>query len=61
MLEAMVLYQDILRITAEPACAASLAALIGPLRDTLKGKHVGIIACGSNISLPRYATLLEAL
>lgn len=61
MLEAMVLYQDILRITAEPACAASLAALIGPLRDTVKGKHVGIIACGSNISLPRYATLMKVL
>ena len=61
MLEAMQLYQDNLRITAEPACAASLAAILGPLRDDLAGRQVGIIACGSNISLDRYATLMKAL
>lgn len=61
MLEAMALYQDTLRITAEPACAASLAAIMGPLKDALAGRHVGIIACGSNISLARYAQLMSAL
>ncbi len=61
MLEAMRIYQDNLRITAEPACAASLAALIGPLRDRVAGRHVGIIACGSNISLARYVELMAAL
>lgn len=61
MLRAMDIYQSILRITAEPACAASLAAIIGPLRDDLKDRHVGIIACGSNISLTRYADLMAAL
>ncbi len=48
MLAAMDLYQQNLRITAEPACAASLAAILGPLKDDLEGRHVGIIACGSN-------------
>lgn len=61
MLAAMDIYQNVLRITAEPACAASLAAILGPLRDDLAGRHVGIIACGSNISLARYAQLMAAL
>ncbi len=61
MLAAMDLYQQNLRITAEPACAASLAAILGPLKDDLAGRQVGIIACGSNISLDRYAQLMTAL
>ena len=61
MLVAMDHYQNILRITAEPACAASLAAITGPLRAELAGRQVGIIACGSNISLARYAELMQAL
>ncbi len=61
MLAAMHIYQQNLRITAEPACAASLAAIIGPLKDELTGRHVGIIACGSNISLDRYGQLMAAL
>jgi threonine dehydratase len=61
MLAAMDLYQQNLRITAEPACAASLAAILGPLHADLAGRHVGIIACGSNISLARYAALMDAL
>ena len=54
-------YQDILSITAEPACAASLAAILGPLKNEILGRSVGIIACGSNISLTRYNVLLEQL
>ncbi len=42
--------RDALSLTVEPACAAALAALTGPLRDRLAGKRVAIIACGSNIS-----------
>lgn len=61
MLAAMDIYQNVLRITAEPACAASLAAILGPLKDDLAGRQVGIIACGSNISLDRYASLMAAL
>ncbi|MEP3629464.1 MAG: threonine/serine dehydratase [Hyphomicrobiales bacterium] len=48
---------DGLKILAEPACASSLAALIGPLHKTLEGKKVGIIACGSNISIERFQKL----
>ena len=51
-------YMNNLRIMAEPACAASLAAIAGPLKDQLMGQKVGIIACGSNIGMDRYNTLL---
>lgn len=61
MLAAMDRYQNILRLTAEPACAASLAAITGPLKAELAGRRIGIIACGSNISLARYAELMQAL
>ncbi|WP_296424242.1 threonine/serine dehydratase [Yoonia sp.] len=60
MLRAMEHYQRVLRIMAEPACAASLAAILGPLRDELAGRHVGIIACGSNISLARFSRLMPS-
>jgi threonine dehydratase len=55
---AMALLFDGLKIAAEPACAASTAALIGPLKDALQGKRVGIIACGSNIGQARFHALL---
>ncbi len=61
MLAAMDHYQNVLRITAEPACAASLAAITGPLKAELAGRQIGIIACGSNISLARYTELMQAL
>ncbi|RYH03330.1 threonine/serine dehydratase [Salipiger sp. IMCC34102] len=58
MRAAMRLYMDHLRLVAEPACAASLAALCGPLAQDLAGRRVGIIACGSNISLQRWQSLI---
>ena len=51
--------QDALKLTAEPACSATLAALAGPLKDYASGKRVGIIACGSNISQERFRALTE--
>ena len=38
-----------LKIAIEPACAASTAALLGPLRNELVGKSVMLVMCGSNI------------
>jgi len=37
-----------LKIAVEPACAAATAAVLGPLRDRLAGKSVGVLLCGSN-------------
>ncbi len=50
----MLRMRDSLSMMVEPACAASLAAALGPLRDRLKGKRVGVLACGSNTSSDRW-------
>lgn len=47
------------KLAVEPAGAAALAALIGPLRDRLAGKHVGLIVCGSNIDIRTYYRYLS--
>jgi threonine dehydratase len=38
-----------MKIAVEPACVASTAALLWPLRESLRGKHVVLLMCGSNI------------
>ena len=38
-----------MNIAIEPACAATTAALLGPLRESLHGKRVVLVMCGSNI------------
>ncbi|MEX3008480.1 threonine/serine dehydratase [Hoeflea sp. TYP-13] len=58
MVDAMILMRDTLKIMAEPACAAALAAATGPLREALAGKNVCILACGSNIGPERFRALL---
>ena len=57
MQQAMRLLFETLKLALEPAGAAALAALLGPYRDRLQGKRVGVIACGSNIDLPSFARL----
>lgn len=54
MRRAMRLIFDELKFAVEPACAAATAALLGPLRDRLAGKRVGVILCGSNIDLATF-------
>lgn len=60
MRRAMALLLEDLKLLAEPAGAASTAALIGPLRDHLAGKRVGIIVCGSTIDLANFTRLVAA-
>ena len=38
-----------MKIVVEPACVASTAALLWPLRERLIGKRVALVMCGSNI------------
>lgn len=45
-----------LKFAVEPACAASTAALLGPLRKDLADKRVVLVFCGSNID---WATFSE--
>lgn len=54
---AMGLLFDELKLALEPAGAASTAAALGPLRQRLAGKRVGLIVCGSNIDLQNYTRL----
>lgn len=42
------------KLAVEPAAAAATAALLGPLRERLAGKRVGLIICGTNIAPERY-------
>ncbi len=44
------------KIAVEPACAASTAALFGPLKDRFDGKKVVLVLCGSNIDWDTYAS-----
>jgi len=44
-----------MKIAVEPACAASTAALLGPLRNELTGKRVMLVMCGSNIDWATFA------
>jgi len=44
-----------LKMAVEPACAASTAALLGPLAERLAGARVGLLMCGSNMDWATYA------
>lgn len=44
------------KIAVEPACAASTAALFGPLRSRFNGRKVVLVMCGSNIDWKTYAS-----
>ena len=48
-----------MKLMPEPACAASLAGVLGPLREHCEGKRVGLLACGSNISPERFVSLIS--
>ena len=46
-----------MQIAVEPACAATTAALLGPLRGEFRDRNVVILMCGSNIDWHTFATL----
>jgi threonine dehydratase len=49
-----------LKLAVEPAGAAALAAVLGPLREPLQGKaRIGILVCGSNIDARTFCGLLD--
>jgi threonine dehydratase len=53
-----VMFTD-MKLAVEPACAAALAALTGPLCERLEGRRVALIACGSNIDVPTWLKLVN--
>lgn len=52
---AMVALFEGAKLAVEPAGAAATAALLGPLRERLKGQRVGAIVCGANTSAEAFA------
>src|SRR5262249_49255761 len=48
------------KLAGEPAGAAALAGLLGPLRDRLRGARVGLIVCGATIDADSYARLISS-
>ena len=56
--QAMRLMQRECKLAVEPAGAAAMAALLGPLRGKLAGRRVALIVCGSNIDTATYAALI---
>ncbi|MCF6263538.1 MAG: pyridoxal-phosphate dependent enzyme [Xanthomonadales bacterium] len=51
-------FQD-LKLAIEPAAAAAMAALAGPLQKPLAGRRVGMIICGANIDAESYQRYLH--
>lgn len=48
------------KLAVEPAGAAATAALLGPLRERLRGRRVGLIVCGANIDAATFSAHLAA-
>lgn len=48
-----------MKLAVEPAGAAPVAALCGPLRKTLRGKRVGLIVSGSNLDAATFTNHLN--
>ncbi len=61
MRRAMALMLRELKLALEPAGAAATAALLGPLREQLTGRRVGVLVCGSNIDIAGFAELVASL
>jgi threonine dehydratase len=47
------------KLAVEPAGAASTAALLGPLRERLQDRRVGLIVCGANIDPATFSKHLQ--
>ncbi len=46
-------------IAVEPACTATAAGLLGPLKASLQGKRVVLVMCGSNIDWATFSQQAE--
>ena len=55
----MVVLQQEAKLAVEPAAGAAMAAVLGPFRELLAGKTVGVVVCGANIDAGTYAAQLH--
>ena len=56
----MRLLAETINLLPEPACAASLIGAIRPLTAKCYGQNLGLIACGSNVSVERWQKLAQS-
>ncbi len=59
MCRALALIFRELKLALEPAAAATTAAIMGPLRNELAGKRIGLIFCGANIDIDAFSALVR--
>jgi threonine dehydratase len=57
--EALYLLFDRMKLAVEPAGAATTAGLLGPLRERVAGRRVGLVVCGANIDPSRFSQFLD--
>ncbi len=50
-----------MKLAVEPACAAATAVLLGPLRERLQGKRVGVLLCDTNTDPATFALHMESI
>jgi len=58
MCRALAMYFFDAKLAVEPAGAAALAALLGPLRQQLRGLHVVLVVCGANMDADGFSRYL---
>jgi threonine dehydratase len=51
------MFEDV-KLAVEPAGAAAVAALRGPLAERLRGQRVGVVVCGTNIDAQTFSRYL---
>ena len=56
----MRLLAETINLLPEPACAASLIGAMRPLSAKCYGQNLGLIACGSNVSVERWQKLVQS-
>ncbi len=56
---ALALMQMETKLAVEPSAATPAAAMLGPLREKLRGKNICLIVCGANIDSKAYAQALS--
>ncbi len=60
MRQGMRLMFDGMKLAVEPAGAAAIAALTGPLKERLAGQKVGVMVCGTNIGQEDFCKIIGA-
>ena len=55
----MVILQEEQKLAVEPAAAATLSAILGPLKEKITNKNVGLLMCGANIDSLSYSKLID--